>query len=202
MIIRTLRQRNFALLWLGGLLSQTGDWLLMIGLPVYVYTQTGSALATSLTLITGFIPGLLFGPLAGVLVDRWDRKWTLIISNLLLAIGLLPLLAVHSKASLWIVYLVLFFESTIEQVVLPAENALLPSLVHEDLLVSANALISVSTNTSRLAGAALGGLLLGLLGLGGVTLLDALSFMFVSAMVVLINMPAKSAPPREGEVPA
>ncbi len=201
MLITTLRQRNFALLWLGGLISQTGDWLLIIGLPVYVYTQTGSALATSLTLITGFVPGLLFGSLAGVLVDRWDRRWTLIISNLLLAIGLLPLLAVHSKASLWIVYIVLFFELTIEQVVLPAESALLPSLVNKDLLVSANALISVSTNTLRLAGAALGGLLLGLVGLGGVTLFDALSFMFVSAMVVFISKPTKSAPLREGEVP-
>ena len=70
MLLTTLRQRNFALLWLGGLISQTGDWLLMIGLPVYVYTQTGSALATSLTLITGFIPGLLFGSLAGVLVEQ------------------------------------------------------------------------------------------------------------------------------------
>ncbi len=201
MIIMTLRQRNFALLWLGGLISQTGDWLLIIGLPVYVYTQTGSVLATSLTLITGFVPALLFGSLAGVLVDRWDRKWTLIISNLLLAIGLLPLLAVHSKESLWIVYIVLFFKSTIEQLVLPAENALLPNLVSEDLLVSANALISISSNTSRLAGAALGGLLLGLAGLSGVTLLDVLSFLFVSAMVVLITIPAKSTPPKE-EVPA
>lgn len=202
MLLTTLRQRNFALLWLGGLISQTGDWLLMIGLPVYVYTQTGSALATSLTLITGFVPGLLFGSLAGVLVDRWDRKWTLIISNLLLAIGLLPLLAVHSKASLWIVYIVLFFESTIEQVVQPAENALLPNLVNKELLVSANALVSVGSNTARLAGAALGGVVLTLVGLGGVTLLDALSFLFVSILVMLIRMPTQLAPPKEGEIPA
>ena len=200
MLLTTLQQRNFALLWLGGLISQTGDWLLMIGLPVYVYTQTGSALATSLMLITAFVPSLLFGPLAGVLVDRWDRKWTLIISNLLLAIGLLPLLAVHSKASLWIVYIVLFFETTIEQVVLPAENAFLPNLVSEDRLVSANALISISTNTSRLAGAALGGLLFGLLGLKGIALLDALSFVFVSVMVILISVPAEPMLLKEGEV--
>lgn len=202
MLLTTLWQRNFALLWLGGLISQTGDWFLMIGLPVYIYTQTGSVLATSLMLITGFVPGLLFGSLAGVFVDRWNRKWTLIISNLLLAIGLLPLLAVHSKESLWMVYLVLFFESTIEQVVLPAENALLPNLVSENMLISANALISISSNTSRLAGAALGGLLLGLVGLGGVTLLDALSFLVVSMMVVLISIPPKSAPAEEGEAPA
>ncbi len=202
MLLTTLRQRNFALLWLGGLISQTGDWLLMIGLPVYVYTQTGSALAMSLMLITGFVPGLLFGSLAGVLVDRWDRRRTLIISNLLLAVGLLPLLAVHSKASLWIVYLVLFFESTIEQVVLPAQNALLPNLVNEELLISANALVAVSSNIARLTGAALGGILLALVGLDVVVYLDALSFLLVSILVLFILIPTQLAPPTEGAIPA
>ena len=194
MIITTLRQRNFALLWLGGMISQTGDWLLIIGLPLYVYTQTGSALATSFTLISGFIPGILFGSIAGVFADRWNRKWTLIISNLLLAICLLPLLLVYSRGTLWIVYIVLFFSSTIEQIVSPAENAWLPSLVSEEMLVSANSLISVSSNASRLIGAALGGIVLGLLGLNGAVLLDILSFLLVSALIVFINVPVKVAP--------
>lgn len=190
-MIATLRQRNFALLWLGGLISQTGDWLLMIGLPVYVYVLTGSALATSITLITGYIPTLLLGSVAGVFVDRWDRRRTMIICNLLLAFGLLPLLIVHDKDTLWIVYVVQFFEACIAQFVLPAESALLPNLVSAEQLVSANALKSISTNTARLAGAALGGLLVGLLGLTSVTLLDAVSFLFVSAMIWLIRMPTK-----------
>lgn len=191
-MIATLRQRSFALLWLGGLISQTGDWLLGIGLTVYVYFLTGSALATSLTLIAQFLPYLLLGSIAGVFVDRWDRRWTMIICNLLLAVGLLPLLAVHSKNELWIVYAVQFFEACASQFVGPAENALIPNLVTEERLVSANTLNSMSSNVARLAGAALGGLLIGLLGLVGVVMLDAASFLFVCIMIWLIRMPPKT----------
>jgi MFS family permease len=190
-MLATLRQRNFTLLWLGGLISNTGDWLLIIGLPVYVYLLTGSALATSITLITAYVPNLLFGSFAGVFVDRWDRRWTMIISNLLLAVGLLPMLAVHSKDTLWIVYVVAFFESCCDQFVSPAESALIPNLVSEERLVSANALKSIGMNSSRLVGGALGGILLAVLGLRGVILIDAISFLFVAAMISLIRMPAK-----------
>lgn len=192
-MIATLRQRNFALLWLGGMISQTGDWLLIIGLPIYVYVQTGSALATGIMLITAYVPNLLFGSIAGVFVDRWDRRRTMIICSLLMALGLLPLLLVHDQGSLWIVYIVLFFESSLEQLVIPAENALLPNLVSEEQLVQANSLKSISSNLARLIGAALGGLVIGLLGLRGTTLLDALSFLFVCFMVYLITMPRREA---------
>ena len=190
-MIAVLRQRNFALLWLGGLISNTGDWLLIIGLPVYVYLLTGSALATSITLIAAFVPSLLIGSVAGVFVDRWDRRWTMIISNLLLALGLLPMLAVHSKDTLWIVYVVAFCESCFDQFVYPAESALIPNLVSEEHLVSANALKSIGMNSSRLIGGALGGIVLAALGLRGVILIDAITFLFVATMILLIRMPAK-----------
>jgi len=188
-VLAILRQRNFALLWSGGLISMVGDWLLRIGLPVYVYTLTGSALATSIMLITGFVPDVLLGSVAGVFVDRWDRRKTMMTSNLLLAVGLLPLLAVHSKDTLWIVYIVQFFEACISQFVLPAENALIPHLVSEEQLVSANALKSISQNISRLVGSALGGLLIGGLGLSSVVLLDAVTFLFVCVMLGLMQLP-------------
>ncbi len=107
-MLTPLRQRNFALLWLGGLISQTGDWLLQIGLPVYVYLLTGSALATSIMLMVSFVPTILLGSVAGVFVDRWDRLRTMLVANVLLAAGLLPLFLVHDKGSLWMMYLTLF----------------------------------------------------------------------------------------------
>lgn len=187
-----LRQRNFALLWSGGLISQTGDWLLGIGVPVYVYLTTRSALITSITLVIAFLPNILLGSVAGVFVDRWDRRRTMLISNLLLALGLFPLLLVHGKDTLWLLYVVLFFESCVSQFVLPAEKALLPSLVDEQQLVAANALISSSSYIARLGGAALGGILLGALGLQSVVLLDAASFFFVCLMLLFIRLPVAS----------
>src|SRR5262249_48630139 len=105
-MIALFRQRNFALLWTGGFISQTGGWLLLIGLPIAVYLLTGSALVTSTVFIVDLVPPLLFGPLAGVLVDRWNRRRILIVVNLLQALVLLPLLTVHGKNDLWIVYAV------------------------------------------------------------------------------------------------
>jgi MFS family permease len=186
-MLATLRQRNFALLWFGGLISMTGDWVLFIALPIYVYTLTGSALATSVMFIAQRIPSLLLGSVAGVFVDRWDRKRTMVIANLLLALGLLPLLAVQSVEQLWIVYVVAFVESALGQFFRPAENALLPQLVGEEQLIAANSLNTLNNNLARLVGPAVGGVIAGLVGLSGVILLDVASFLVAGALIALIS---------------
>src|SRR5215470_5438421 len=119
-MLATLRQRNFGLLWFGGLISLAGDWMLNVALPIYVYTLTGSALATGGMLIARIIPNLLLGSVAGVFVDRWDRRHTMIVANLLMALALLPLLLVRSADWLWLVYLVAFVQATIAQFFRPA----------------------------------------------------------------------------------
>ena len=107
-MLAVLRQRNFALLWFGGLISMTGDWVLFIGLPIYIYQLSGSALATSLMFMAQIVPRILLGSLAGVFVDRWDRRQILVVTNLLLALGLLPLMLVRSVEWLWLVYVIAF----------------------------------------------------------------------------------------------
>jgi MFS family permease len=195
-MLTTLRQRNFALLWSGGLISVTGDWVLTIGLPINVLILTHSVLATSIILIAGRIPSLLFGPLAGVFVDRWNRKHILVVSNALLALWLLPLLLVTEVDRIWIVYGVAFVESTIEQFFAPAQNALLPNLVNTEHLVTANSLLSLSTNLARLVGPALGGLVAGWLGLPGMVCIDAASFVIAGLLIALIVVkPVQAAAP-------
>ncbi|MGI8975152.1 MAG: MFS transporter, partial [Thermomicrobiales bacterium] len=186
-MIATLRQRDFALAWLGGLISMMGDWVLYIALPLYVYQLTGSTLATSAMFIAELIPALLFGSVAGVFVDRWDRKRTMVISNLLLAVTLLPLLAVRSADWVWVAYLVGFVQSSNSQFFRPAENALLPRLVDEERLLNANSLNALNNNLARLLGPAVGGSVMGLYGISAVVLVDAVSFLAAAGMIALIS---------------
>jgi MFS family permease len=186
-MIRALCQRDFALLWLGGLVSMAGDWVLAIGLPIYIFLLTHSVLQTSLMVVAGTAPRIIFGSVAGVLVDRWDRKRTLIMMNLLLAVALLPMALVVTPDLIWIIYAVLVSETIFESFVSPAQNALIPVLVPEDLLVSANALNSVGSNVARLGGPALGGLVAAVYGLNGIVVADAVSFVLAALLIGLIS---------------
>src|SRR6185437_15332340 len=131
------------------------------------------------------------GSVAGVFVDRWNRKRTLVIANLLLAVALLPLILVRTPDHVWIVYIVIFAETCFEQFTVPAQNALLPALVTEEQLVPANALNSLSSNLSRLVGPALGGVIAGFFGLNGIVVADTISFLL--AALVLTGIPASVA---------
>src|SRR5215468_6512522 len=98
--MRTLWQllaghRNLRLLLAAGVISLTGDWILRTGLAYYVYALTGSTLASATTLLASVVPQIALASLAGVYVDRWDRRTTMVATNLLLAATLLPLLAVQ-----------------------------------------------------------------------------------------------------------
>lgn len=200
-MIQMLRQRNFGLLWWGGLISMSGDWMLRIALPAYIFQLTGSALATGVMFMAGQVPTLVLGSVAGVFVDRWDRKRTMVIANLLMMIGLLPLSFVHSVEWLWIVYLVAFWQSCVGQFFGPAENALLPTLVNEEQLVTANSLNALNNNLARLIGPAVGGTLALSIGLAGVALVDAATFGIAAIMIALISTPERAVPDPAVETP-
>lgn len=187
----TLRNRNFALLWFAGLISMTGDWVMFIGLPIYVYQLTQSTLATSLMFIAGTVPRLIFGSISGVFVDRWDRKRVMVIANLLMGVALLPLFFVRSAETVWIAYVVFFFQSSISQFFGPAEGALLPTLVGEELIVPANALNALNNNLARLIGPAIGGLVAAGWSLSGVMLVDVVSFWLAALLVAAIQSPSR-----------
>jgi MFS family permease len=183
-----LRQRNFALLWSGGLISMTGDWVLIVGLPFEVYRRTGSTLATGAMVLAYLVPSIALGSVAGVFVDRWDRRRLMVIVNLLLAACLLPLLAIDALG-IWIAYAVLVVVSSLEQLFVPAEIALLPNLLEggEDELVTANALSGVNRHLSRLIGPAIGGVIVAVGGLTAVAVIDAASFVLSAALIAAIR---------------
>lgn len=192
-----LRHPAFVRLWLAGAVSETGDWLLLIGLPVYVLEVTGSSLVTSTVFLLGLLPGLVVGPLAGVLVDRWDRRRTLVAVSLGQAVLLLPLLAVHGHQQLWIVYAVTAVEAALGHLFQPAKNAQVPAVVPAEELIAANSLTGLTDNLARLVGGPVGGIVLQLGGLQGIVLADAASFL-VAALLLASGrrVPAKAPAPR------
>ena len=192
-----LRQRNFALLWFGQLISLTGDYVLIVALPFYTYQLTGSVLATGVMFLVQALPGLFLGSLAGVFVDRWDRRWTMIASDLLRAAVLLFLLLVRSSDLVWIIYAVAFTEQLISLFFIPAKGAIIPNLVEEQHLMAANSLNSTSDAITRLVGPPLGGALLALLGLSSTVFVDSVSYLVSAVMILLISMPTRLLPAGE-----
>ena len=198
-----LRQRNVALLWVGGLISIIGDRTLMAALPFYVYQQTGSTLATAALFAASALPPVVLGSLAGVFVDRWKRKRLMVVVNLLQAVAILMLLFVRSAEWLWVIYLVFFLETALSAFFQPAESALLPQLVAEKDLVAANSLNALNNNIARLVGPPLGGLVFGLFGLDMVAIIDSASFAIAAVLIALMRMPASpiaSTPPMSAVV--
>ena len=190
-MLAVLRQRNYALLWFGGFVSNVGDFVLFVGLPYEIFRITGSTLATAGMVLAHLIPRVLFGSIAGVYVDRWDRRRLMIVINLIQAAILLPLLLVGA-VGIWVIYAVLVVESSISQFFGPAETALLPTLLAggKDELLTANALSGVGHHLSRLIGPAIGGVVVAIGGLSAVTIVDSVSFVASAGMLFLIRSPS------------
>jgi Na+/melibiose symporter-like transporter len=191
--------RDFRFLVSAGLVSMTGDWILGVGLTYLVYSITGSTLASGAMLLASVLPSILLGSLAGVLVDRWDRRTTMIVTNLLQVAGLVPLLFVHDSGTIWIVYVVAAYQGIVEQFFGPAEQALIPHLVPEAELLGANGLNSQIRNAARLVGSAAGGIVAAQAGLRGLAVLDAASFAIAAALLVAIRFRAADRAPQAAD---
>ena len=198
-MIAVLRIRNYGLLWFAQLISMIGDWALFTALPFFVYQITGSVLATGIMFMIQVVPPLVFGSIAGVFVDRWDLRWTMIGSNLFRGLVLVVMLGVRSADMIWLVYLAGFLESTASQFFGPANNALLPRLVDEDQLQTANSLDSLGENSARLIGPTLGGVLLASIGLQSVILLDIGSYLLAALLMYSIRVPFVESDPISSE---
>jgi MFS family permease len=168
--------------------------MLLVALPFRVYDLTGSALALGTTVATSAIPALTIGPFAGALVDRWDRRRTAVLVDVLRAGVLLLLLTVRSAEAIWVVYAVNLVQSSLGQFFGPARYALVPRLVGKERLGAANALEELSTRTMGIVGPAVGGTLAAAVGLTPVVLLDSATFLGSAALLWLVRLPPRPLP--------
>lgn len=145
-----LRNRNFLAIWGAQVLSQTAANALTAALIVLVFAQTRTNTASSLLILLAIIPAVIFGPLAGIMVDRTDLKLVLVTTNLLRAFALI--LLVPLSQSVAAAYFVNFLVSAVTVFFVPAEAATLPKIVRKRDLLAANSLFSVTFNGSFFLG--------------------------------------------------
>jgi predicted MFS family arabinose efflux permease len=181
------RAPDLRLLLGAGLVSMTGDYVLSVGLVYSVYALTGSTLASAAALLSAFVPQVVVGSVAGVFVDRWDRKRTMVATNLLLAVVLLPLLLVSGENGIWLVYVVLAAQSCVEVFFAPAEQAFLPRVVDDADLVAANGLNAQIRNVARLVGSGVGGVVAAAGGIRAIAMVDAVTFVLAALLVSRIR---------------
>ncbi|MGC4897301.1 MFS transporter [Micromonospora sp. DT31] len=179
-----VRNRRFGLLWSSTLLSSLGNWLMIVAVPVYVYTMTGSTLSSGFAFVAQTLPAIVFAPLAGVLADRWDRRAVMVGADLLRMIIVLALIVVDDPGTLWLLYTAMFFESAIGHFFQPAARAVVPAIVGRgDDLEAANAWNTVAGGIVRLAGGPLGGALYALLGFDGLVLIDSATYLLSAVLI-------------------
>lgn len=196
--LRLVRNRNFSLLWVGQFISLLGDRIHIIALGALVAGR-GSELELGLTFAATAVPSVVLGPLAGVLVDRWDRRRTMIACDVIRA-GLVLAVPFAFEIHIGLVYLAAFLTATVTLLFRPAKTAVVPAIVEDRDLVSANSAMSVPETAADLIGFPLAGLIVTALAsvVGAAFVLDAgtylISGVLIWAMILPRQLEAPAAP--------
>ncbi|MFQ6615387.1 MAG: MFS transporter [Fidelibacterota bacterium] len=185
--------RSIFLLWTGHIISHAGDAIYQISLPWLILELTGSKTATSLVALSAYLPAVLFSLPAGVVVDQFDRRRVMILSDAarMVLMGLLVMFLLRGGSSPAVIGVIAFSVAAFATLFYPARDALIPDLVPKDGLTSANAFISTSGQLAHLAGPVLAASLVTLVGITHLFTIDALSF---GASMVSIALIARIIP--------
>jgi DHA3 family macrolide efflux protein-like MFS transporter len=191
-MFQIFRKRDFSLLWLAQLVSTIGSSLTDLAAGILVFRITGSALNVGLVLMVTAIPTLFVGLFAGVFVDRFNRKYILLASDLLRGILVLMIpfgfQLFGNETGMIVMYGLLFMAATVRTFFDPAWESVLPEIASEEELTSANSFLSISSFGSTAVGFALAGLLAGI-DIHLPFFIDSGTFMFSFALVALVRIP-------------
>jgi MFS family permease len=182
------RNRSFRQLWLGQVVSQMGDWFDTIALYTIILKLTGSGRDIGLLLVARFVPSFLFGPISGVIADRFSRQRIMIVSDLLRAVVVLGFLFVRRPDQLWVVYVLTVFQLGLSTFFEPAKTAAIPSIVEDRELIAANAISSVTWSVMLTLGAAIGGFITSWFGTDVAFILDAATYLLSAALIASIHV--------------
>jgi MFS family permease len=175
--------RNFRLLWFGQIVSQLGDWFNAVAIYSLLLELTGSASSVAWMMIVQLLPMAVVGPIAGVVVDRVNRRRVMIAADILRGCLILVLLFVRQASDVWIIYVVMGAAVSATSFFEPARTSVIPGITRHGELLTANALSSATWSAVLAAGAAAGGAVTALAGRDTAFVVNAASF-FASAVLI------------------
>jgi MFS family permease len=181
---------DFSALWVGQLVSFFGDRVHQVAIAFLVLGLTGSPIAVSAVFLAAFVPNLLFGPIAGVLVDRWDHRDVLVVSDLLRA-GIVLLIPVAATIDVLLVYPLVFALTSVTIFFRPARTAVIPRIVEPDELVTANSAMWVGETLADVVGYPVAGLFVAFLGsaLALAFWIDAATYVASAILIATMAIP-------------
>ena len=177
--------RDFRYLWLGQVASLLGDWFNLIASAALIASLTDSGLAIGSLFVVRMLAPFLVSPLAGVVADRYNRKWILILTDVVRAVVVLGFLLVREPQHVWLLYTLTAIQLGLSGFFFPTRSAILPDVVKPEELGAANIVGSATWSVMLAAGAALGGVVAGTWGNDTAFLVDSGTFV-VSALLISV----------------
>jgi DHA3 family macrolide efflux protein-like MFS transporter len=178
------RNRSFAWMWSGQLVSTMGSALTSLAASIYVYRMTGSAASVGLMLMATAAPSLVVGLIAGVFVDRFDRRRIMVAADLIRAVLVFSIPFLVPLNIAWL-YVIVALSSAVGQFFDPAHESVLPEVASEQELAAANSLMAISSFGATAVGFAASGLIAAAADIRWAFYLDAVTFL-VSAVCILM----------------
>jgi MFS transporter, DHA3 family, macrolide efflux protein len=180
--------RSFRWLWTAELVNEMGSSITALASSIYIYQTTGSALNVGLMMIAAVVPSLFVGLVAGVFVDRYNRKRIMIAANLIQA-GLVLAIPFLLPVSIVWLYVLVMLSSAVGQFFKPAHASVLPEIASDEELNAANSLMAISSFGSMAIGFALSGLITGRYAIEWAFYLDSLTFVVSALFIGLVSVP-------------
>lgn len=195
---------DYMKLWAGEAISWVGDSLGGMALSVMLLKNTGKAMTLSIGSIIGWLPVVLLGPLAGVLLDRFSRRWVMVLADLARGLTTLGLAFLVARGHTGIVYAYgwMLLMAIFRVPYTPATMAIIPSLVKSDQLQRANSLQSMAMSISGIIGPALAGIAIAAFGAPIALTIDAASFFLSASLVALVRPQDEPQPTQQRRQPA
>jgi MFS family permease len=188
------RNRNFRLLYIGQTISQLGDWFNAVAVYALLLDLTGSATAVAMMMIVQFLPVAIVGPVAGVVVDRVDRRRLMIATDVVRGFLILGLLIVRRADQVWIAYVVMALTVGASAFFEPARTATIPNVTSEAELLPANALASATWSAMLAVGASIGGIVTAIAGRNIAFAINAASFFWSAGFILRTRYDSRPAP--------